>query len=53
MSEAEQEVVLQNGSDEEFEAVCKATLETFKELDHATAAMRARESDLLNMRFTV
>ena len=49
----EPEVVLQNCSDEEFAVICENTLEAIQEHTRATAAMRAREGDLLNMRFTI
>jgi len=53
MSEPEAEVTLVNGSEEEFKEVVAATLKALEELERATQAQRAREGDLLNLRFTI
>jgi hypothetical protein len=53
MPEPEGEVALVNGSDEEFKEVVQATLKALEGLERATQAQRAREGDLLNLRFTI
>jgi hypothetical protein len=53
MPEDEKEVELKNVSAEDFAKLLEAAAKALAEYDRDVAAMRAREGELLNMRFTI